>query len=220
MTRLPQTDWLDAAPTQRVIGALEAEREASARFVGGCVRNAMLNEPAGDIDIATQLTPDVVERVLKAAGCAVHHTGLEHGTLTAVCQHQPFEITTLRRDVETDGRRAVIAFTEDWTEDASRRDFTINALYADANGEVLDPTGQGLSDISARRVVFVGDAGLEMEQAGCKKPQLSMPFPAGAHPKRCCRSAPPRSAPAPGGWCRALLRLARPHHEAPRRHDH
>ncbi len=158
MTRLPQTDWLDAAPTQYVIGALEAERGGSARFVGGCVRNAILEAPAGDIDIATQLTPDVVERVLKAAGCAVHQTGLEHGTLTVVCQHQPFEITTLRRDVETDGRRAVVAFTEDWKEDASRRDFTINALYADANGEVMDPTGQGLRDIEARRVVFVGDA--------------------------------------------------------------
>lgn len=157
MTAFIQSDWLTSHSTRKVMDALEAERAGSARFVGGCVRNALLGEPVSDIDIATQLTPDVVQRVLKSAGCAVHPTGIEHGTLTVVAEGRPFEVTTLRRDVETDGRRAVVAFTEDWSEDANRRDFTMNALYAGHSGEVYDPTGAGLSDLGRRKVVFVGD---------------------------------------------------------------
>lgn len=158
MTRLPPDQgWVISAPVRRVMTALEAGRPGCARFVGGCVRNALIGEPVADIDIATQLTPDVVERVMLAAGVAVHRTGIEHGTLTVVASHQPFEVTTLRRDVETDGRRAVVAFTEDWSEDAQRRDFRINALYANADGEVFDPTGGGLADAASRRIVFVGN---------------------------------------------------------------
>lgn len=156
MQRLAPQPWMIAA--KRVMDALEAAQPGSARFVGGCVRNALLGEPVADIDIATQLTPDRVEQVMRAAGVAVHPTGIEHGTLTVVADRKPFEVTTLRRDVETDGRRAVVAFTKDWTEDAQRRDFRMNALYVDRDGVVHDPTGGGLDDVAARRIVFVGDA--------------------------------------------------------------
>ncbi|MDP3736782.1 MAG: CCA tRNA nucleotidyltransferase [Hyphomonadaceae bacterium] len=156
MTRLAPQPWMTSA--HRVMAALEKARPGSARFVGGCVRNALLGEPVSDVDIATQLTPDLVEQVMLDARIAVHPTGIEHGTLTVVADHHPFEVTTLRRDVETDGRRATVAFTEDWAEDAQRRDFRMNALYATANGDVFDPTGGGLDDIAQRRVVFVGDA--------------------------------------------------------------
>jgi poly(A) polymerase len=158
MDRLAPQPWMSSAAARRVMDALEAARPASARFVGGCVRNALLGEPVSDVDIATQLTPDRVEQAMRGAGMAVHPTGIEHGTLTVVADHQPFEITTLRRDVETDGRRATVAFTEDWAEDAQRRDFRMNALYASSDGEVFDPTGGGLEDIAQRRIVFVGDA--------------------------------------------------------------
>ncbi len=157
MTHLAPQAWMTASSARRVMAALEAERPGCARFVGGCVRNALLGEPVADVDIATQLTPDIVERVMLAAGIAVHPTGIEHGTLTVVADHQPYEVTTLRRDVETDGRRAVVAFTEDWAEDAMRRDFRINALYAALDGEVFDPTGGGLDDAATRRIVFAGD---------------------------------------------------------------
>jgi poly(A) polymerase len=157
MQRLASQPWLTSAAARRVMAALDAARPGSARFVGGCVRNALLGEPVSDIDIATQLTPDKVEKAMLAAGIAVHATGIEHGTLTVVADRLPFEVTTLRRDVETDGRRATVAFTEDWAEDAQRRDFRMNALYAAANGDLFDPTGGGLDDIARRRIVFVGD---------------------------------------------------------------
>jgi poly(A) polymerase len=128
-----------------------------ARFVGGCVRNALIGAPIDDIDIATTLTPDAVVPALKAARLRAVPTGIEHGTVTAISEHQPFEITTLRRDVSTDGRRATVAFTTDWSEDAGRRDFRLNALYADADGVILDPTGQGVEDAMAGRIVFVGE---------------------------------------------------------------
>ena len=156
MTRLANQPWLLAA--RKVIDALETVRPGCARFVGGCVRNALLGQPVADVDIATQLTPDLLEKACRNAGMAVHPTGIEHGTLTVVCDGVPYEITTLRRDVETDGRRATVSFTHDWAEDAERRDFRMNALYADNAGEVFDPTGGGLDDIAARRIVFVGDA--------------------------------------------------------------
>lgn len=153
--RLDPQPWMVSA--RRVMEALETARPASARFVGGCVRNALLGEPVSDIDIATQLAPDQVAAAMLAAGIAVHPTGIEHGTLTAVADHVPYEVTTLRRDVETDGRRAVVAFTEDWAEDAQRRDFRMNALYAELDGTLHDPTGGGLDDLDGRRIVFVGD---------------------------------------------------------------
>ena len=127
-----------------------------ARFVGGCVRDAVLGRCASDIDIATPLAPDEVMKRLRAAGLKAVPTGIAHGTVTAVAQGQPFEITTLRVDVETDGRHAVVAFTDDWRADALRRDFTMNALSADPDGTVHDYVG-GIDDALAGRVRFVGD---------------------------------------------------------------
>ncbi len=158
-TTLPRQTWLTHPATVKVMTALStAGSEDCARFVGGCVRNALLRQPVSDIDIATTLTPDQVTSALRAAGLKAIPTGVEHGTVTAIADSRPFEITTLRRDVETDGRRAVVAFSTDWAEDAARRDFRINALYADQSGTVFDPTGGGLTDLEARAIVFVGDA--------------------------------------------------------------
>ncbi|MEE2526462.1 CCA tRNA nucleotidyltransferase [Hyphobacterium sp. HN65] len=148
-------DWMTHPATLRVMAALEAAAPDGSRFVGGCVRNALLGVPVADIDIATVLEPEASQAALEAAGIAVHPTGIAHGTLTAVADHQPFEITTLRRDVSTDGRRATVAFTTNWAEDAARRDFRINALYADPDGTIHDLVG-GLADIPGRRVVFIG----------------------------------------------------------------
>jgi poly(A) polymerase len=156
---LGQKPWMTLPATQAVIAALEAEGGAGcARFVGGCVRNSLLGEKVDDIDIATTLTPEQVIAALGKARLKAVPTGVEHGTVTAVAEGRPYEITTLRRDVQTDGRRAVVAFTEDWTEDAERRDFRLNAIYADAAGTLYDPTGGGLADVRAGRIVFVGDA--------------------------------------------------------------
>ena len=140
------------------LAILAALPPGSTRYVGGCIRNALWGLPVADIDMATQLPPEDVQAALKAAKIKTVPTGIAHGTLTAVVSGQPYEITTLRRDVETDGRRAVIAYTQDWAEDARRRDFTVNALYADTKGQIYDPTGEGLDDIDARRFRFVGDA--------------------------------------------------------------
>ena len=157
--RLPPVDWLDDPRTVAVMDALEAEGGPDcARFVGGCVRNSLIGRAADDIDIATRLAPDRVVAAARAAGLKPVPTGIEHGTVTVVASKRPFEVTTLRRDVETDGRRAVVAFTHDWAEDAARRDIRLNALYADRFGAIFDPTGQGVEDARAGRIVFVGDA--------------------------------------------------------------
>ncbi|WP_293901028.1 CCA tRNA nucleotidyltransferase [Phenylobacterium sp.] len=154
---LGQPSWITAPETAAVLDALEAEGGADcARFVGGAVRNALVRRAVGDIDIATTLTPERVIRALEAARLKAVPTGIEHGTVTAVSDRKPHEITTLRRDVATDGRRAVVAFTDDWAEDAERRDFTLNALYARRDGTIFDPTGQGVADAKAGRIVFVG----------------------------------------------------------------
>jgi poly(A) polymerase len=151
--------WMTDANTVAVIAALERRGFAGcARFVGGCLRNTITGHPVDDIDIATTLTPDQVVEALAAAGLKSAPTGIEHGTVTGISGGKPFEITTLRRDVATDGRRATVAFTEDWNEDALRRDFRLNTLYADPAGRLFDPTGEGLADARAGRVVFVGDA--------------------------------------------------------------
>ena len=155
---LGRRGWLVAPETQAVLAALDAKRPQASRFVGGCVRNALLGQPVDDLDIATQLTPDQVIHAVEAAGLKAVPTGVEHGTVTVISDGRPYEVTTLRRDVETDGRRAVVAFTEDWDEDAQRRDFRLNALYADGEGQVYDPTGGGLEDLKARRIIFIGDA--------------------------------------------------------------
>lgn len=152
-------DWLEAAPTRAVMAALAAAGGADcARFVGGAVRNTLLGQAVDDIDIATRLRPEAVVEALQAAGLKAVPTGLDHGTVTGVAEGRPHEITTLRRDVSTDGRRATVAFTDDWAEDAARRDFRLNALYADIDGVILDPTGQGVADALAGRIVFVGEA--------------------------------------------------------------
>jgi poly(A) polymerase len=156
--RIGPAPWMAAKETTAVLDALEAKGGPDcARFVGGCVRDAVLGRPVSDIDIATTLTPDQVTEALKGAGLRAVPTGIEHGTVTAVSGGKPFEITTLRRDVSTDGRRAVVAFTEDWTEDAERRDFTLNALYARRDGEVFDSSGRGVEDARAGRIVFMGE---------------------------------------------------------------
>lgn len=155
---LGQPHWMTAPETAAVLDALEAEGGPDcARFVGGCVRNALVGRPIDDLDIATTLTPDRVTRALKAKGLRAVPTGVEHGTVTAISNRRPHEITTLRRDVTTDGRRATVAFTQDWDEDAQRRDFTLNALYARRDGSIFDPTGHGVADARAGRVVFVGE---------------------------------------------------------------
>ena len=156
-SRLPNAPWLASGPTSRVLQLLNENGE-EARVVGGAVRNALLNIPIGDIDIATTALPDEVIRRAKAAGIKSVPTGIAHGTVTLVVEAQPFEVTTLREDTETFGRKAKVAFGRDWVGDAHRRDFTINALSAGADGVVHDYVG-GLDDIAARRVRFIGDAG-------------------------------------------------------------
>jgi poly(A) polymerase len=156
-THLPPAPWrdrLDLARLADIIGAGQGE----SRYVGGAVRDTLLGIHVADIDIATRLLPDAVMARLKRAGIRVVPTGIAHGTVTAVLDSGPIEITTLRRDVSTDGRHATIAFSTDWQEDAARRDFTINALYADpVTGAIHDYFG-GLDDLAARRVRFIGNA--------------------------------------------------------------
>ncbi|MDJ0823247.1 MAG: CCA tRNA nucleotidyltransferase [Paracoccaceae bacterium] len=155
MTRVTGT-WLDAAHTQQVMRLL-TDAGYQALAVGGCVRNALLGVPVTDIDISTDARPEVVMQLAKAAGLKAVPTGIDHGTVTVVTEHEGFEITTFRADVETDGRRAVVRYSQDVREDALRRDFTMNALYAAADGTLLDPL-QGLPDLQARRVRFIEDA--------------------------------------------------------------
>lgn len=149
-------DWLQRPGTQAVLSALEGAGHR-ALFVGGCVRNALLFQPVGDVDIATDAPPEIVSNIAQGAGFKVVPTGIEHGTVTVIADGLPHEVTTFRRDVETFGRHATVAFSDRIEDDAARRDFTMNALYADRGGRVLDPLG-GLPDLRARRVRFVGDA--------------------------------------------------------------
>ena len=157
MTRLPDTEWRGRPGLRRIVAALCVDGGA-VKIVGGAVRDTLLGLPVTDIDLATPLLPLEVTRRLEAADIKVIPTGIAHGTVTAIASGDHHEITTLRHDVETDGRRATIAFANDWRDDAARRDFTINALYADADtGEVLD-WFDGLADLKAGRVAFIGDA--------------------------------------------------------------
>jgi len=153
--RIPPQPWMTEPATRRVLDALAAGG-VIARFVGGSVRDTLLGRPVSDIDIATPASPQVVTALLRKARVKVVPTGVEHGTVTAVAKPRHFEITTLRRDVEPKGRRAVVAFVDDWRIDAERRDFTMNALFLDPDGTVHDYVG-GLADVEARRVRFVGD---------------------------------------------------------------
>lgn len=157
-TKIPIQDWMSDPATRAVLAPLvdPESAEPAILFVGGCVRDALLGRPVVDVDMATVHAPEEVMRRLDAAGIGYHTPGIEHGTVAAHRDGRVFEITTLRVDVETDGRHATIAYTDNWALDASRRDFTMNALYADADGNVFDPLG-GIADIEARRVRFIGD---------------------------------------------------------------
>jgi len=155
MTR-DRPDWLTQPKTQAVCAALTQDG-AQALFVGGCVRNWLLGVPVRDIDIATDATPDRVIALARAAGLRSVPTGIDHGTVTVVSGGIPHEVTTFRRDIETDGRHAVVTFSTDVAEDAARRDFTMNAIYATPAGELLDPL-HGLPDLRARCVRFIGRA--------------------------------------------------------------
>ncbi len=146
-------DWLHWPETQKLIAAFGAE---PFRFVGGCVRDGILAIAVKDVDLATPLLPEAVMKLLAKSGIKTIPTGIDHGTVTAVVGKKHFEITTLRRDVATDGRRAVVAYTDNWREDAERRDFTVNALYADAQGEITDYFN-GRADLHANYVRFIGD---------------------------------------------------------------
>ncbi len=152
---LDDAPWLESGAAARVLALLNGNGE-EARVIGGAVRNALLRVPIVDIDIATTALPVEVIRRAKAAGIKSVPTGIDHGTVTLVVESQPFEVTTLREDTETFGRKAKVAFGRDWVADAHRRDFTINALSVDADGTVHDYAG-GLDDIAARRVRFIGD---------------------------------------------------------------
>jgi len=154
-TRL-DVDWLRTGELARILALLDSGGE-EARVVGGAVRNTLLHEPLGDVDIATTALPEEVVRRVEAAGCKAVPTGIEHGTITVVADGYPFEVTTLREDVETDGRRAKVVFGRDWRRDAERRDFTMNALFLGRDGTVHDYV-DGLGDIAQRRVRFIGDA--------------------------------------------------------------
>ena len=151
--KLAGAAWLRDPVLRDLLLALEPER---ARIVGGAVRNALMGRPVTDIDIATTWRPEEVMARARAMGFSVHPVGLAHGSVVVAKDNRAFEVTTLRRDIETDGRHAVVAYTADWAADARRRDFTINALYADIDGRVHDPVG-GLADLEARRVRFIGD---------------------------------------------------------------
>lgn len=150
-----QDEWVRRTGTQALCAVIGVSGYR-ALFVGGCVRNALLGMPVTDIDIATDATPQTVTMIAENAGFRVIPTGIDHGTVTVIASGVQHEVTTFRRDVKTDGRRAVVAFSTELGEDASRRDFTMNALYAQPSGEVVDPLG-GIDDLRARRVRFVGD---------------------------------------------------------------
>jgi poly(A) polymerase len=160
--RLGGAAWLSAGALPRLLSVLDRDGE-EARVVGGAVRNALLDMPIHEVDIATTAAPDEVVRRVQAAGFKPVPTGIEHGTVTVVIDKHPFEVTTLRRDMETDGRHAKVAFGRDWKIDAERRDFTINALSASADGTVYDYVG-GLADLAERRVRFIGEPKQRIEE--------------------------------------------------------
>ena len=162
VARLTPQDWMQSPAVEAVIAALEAGG-GEVRFVGGCVRDMLAERPIKDIDLATPMAPETVMQKLEAAGLKVVPTGLKHGTVTAVSQGRPFEVTTLREDVETDGRHALVAFTDSWEADAARRDLTMNALSLSPAGDLYDPFG-GREDLAAGRVRFVGAARIRIAE--------------------------------------------------------
>lgn len=155
--------WVNEGPAFKVMSALEAAKSGASRYVGGCVRDSLVGVTPKDIDIATTLMPDEVVEALKDAGLKSAPTGIEHGTITGIADYIGVEVTTLRADVSTDGRRATVAFTDDWSMDAKRRDFTMNALYLTQDKMLFDPVG-GVDDLKAGRVKFIGDAGQRIRE--------------------------------------------------------
>jgi poly(A) polymerase len=162
-TYLPYQEWRNSTATEAIVKVFERQGNDVARFVGGNVRNALLNIPISDIDIATILKPETVKFIFELAGFKVIETGLKHGTVSVVSQGEVYEITTLRVDTDTDGRHAEVEFTTDWYTDSCRRDFTCNSLYATFGGEVID-FHNGIEDLKAGRVVFVGDAQTRIQE--------------------------------------------------------
>ena len=159
---LVNRSWLDEPALKTLLTVLNTEDEET-RIVGGAVRDALLGEEIGDIDCATTATPDKVTEMAVAAGFKVVPTGIDHGTVTVIVDSKPFEVTTLREDIKTDGRHAVVEFGRDWVKDAERRDFTMNALSIDANGDVHDPIG-GYADLVHREIRFIGDAEIRITE--------------------------------------------------------
>ena len=157
-----QAPWLHEARLQAVFDAIEAAG-GEARVAGGAVRNTLMGEAVGDVDLATTLVPEATMEALEKAGLKAVPTGIDHGTITAVSDGTGYEITTIRDDIETDGRHAVVRFGTDWERDALRRDLTINGLYCDRQGEIFDPL-DSLNDVKARQVRFIGDAGERIEE--------------------------------------------------------
>lgn len=162
---IPQQPWMADPDLRAVFAALQTGEDPvpAVLCVGGCVRDALMDRPVVDVDLATIHPPDITRARLEGAGIDVLEIGIEHGTVVARFGHKLFQVTTLRVDVETDGRHAQVAYTDDWAADASRRDFTMNALYADLAGNVFDPLG-GADDIAARRVRFIGDANARIDE--------------------------------------------------------
>ncbi|MCB5199232.1 CCA tRNA nucleotidyltransferase [Loktanella sp. TSTF-M6] len=161
MTRL-NAPWL-TTPASVAVCTMLTEAGHQAWFVGGCVRNALIGAPVSDLDLTTDARPDRVMALAQAAGLKVVPTGIDHGTVTVIADGAPYEITTFRRDIDTDGRHATVAYTDDLSQDARRRDFTMNALYAGADGRIADPLG-GVPDALAGRVRFVGDPVLRIRE--------------------------------------------------------
>jgi poly(A) polymerase len=164
MTTLPAAAWTQRADLAALVAALDPDAQGLCRWVGGAVRDTLMGLPVKDIDMATCLVPDDVVARLARAGIRAIPTGIAHGTVTALCAQGPVEVTTLRRDVSTDGRHATVAFSDDWREDAARRDFTINALYADPLTLAISDFFGGQDDLIARRVRFIGDAHLRIRE--------------------------------------------------------
>lgn len=195
-SRIEPRAWMTRPQTQTVMAAL-ASAGATARFVGGCVRDALMGRAVGDIDIATDAEPEAVVAALERNRIKAVPTGIAHGTITAVVDHAHFEITTLRRDVETFGRHARVAFTDDWAADAARRDFTMNALFLDLQGNVYDPV-HGMEDVKRGRVRFVGDAAQRIDEDVLRLLRYFRFFawfdrmPADAGALAACRAAAPK----------------------------
>jgi len=201
--------WMAAASTKALMEALAANG-SEPRFVGGCVRDALAKREVKDVDVATPETPDAVLKLLERAAIKAVPTGIEHGTVTAVFPDRSFEVTTLRRDEETDGRHAKVAFTDDWVADAERRDFTINAMSATTDGAVYD-YNQGIADLAHGRVRFIGRAETRIDedylrilrffrfQGGYGKPPLSRDALAA------CRSRAPKLAELSGERVRSEM---------------